>query len=34
MRRRSLRSPLLPFRAEIHSVRHAITMLGEREFRR
>jgi EAL and modified HD-GYP domain-containing signal transduction protein len=31
---RFLNSPLLPFRAEIHSVRHAISLLGEREFRR
>lgn len=29
-----MNSPLLPFRAEIHSVRHAISLLGEREFRR
>src|SRR6266851_4835207 len=34
MRRRSFRSPLLPFRVKTHNVRHAITLLGEREFRR
>jgi EAL and modified HD-GYP domain-containing signal transduction protein len=31
---RFLNSPMLPFRAEIHNVRHALSLLGEREFRR
>jgi c-di-GMP-related signal transduction protein len=31
---RYLNSPLLGLRAEVHSVRHAITLLGEVEFRR
>ena len=31
---RYLNSPVLAFRAEIHNVRHAITLLGDREFRR
>jgi EAL and modified HD-GYP domain-containing signal transduction protein len=31
---RFLNSPALAFRAEIHNVRQAITLLGEREFRR
>jgi c-di-GMP-related signal transduction protein len=31
---RFLNSPMLPFRAEIHSVRHALILLGERDFRR
>jgi c-di-GMP-related signal transduction protein len=31
---RFLNSPMLPFRAEIHSVRHAVILLGERDFRR
>ena len=31
---RYLNSPLLGLRSEVHSVRHAITLLGEREFRR
>jgi c-di-GMP-related signal transduction protein len=31
---RYLNSPLLALRSEVHSVRHALTLLGEREFRR
>ena len=31
---RYLNSPLLGLRSEVHSVRHALTLLGEREFRR
>jgi EAL and modified HD-GYP domain-containing signal transduction protein len=31
---RYLNSPALGLRTEIHSIRHAITLLGEREFRR
>jgi c-di-GMP-related signal transduction protein len=31
---RYLNSPLLGLRAEVHSVRHAVTLLGEIEFRR
>ena len=31
---RFLNSPMLPFRAEIHSVRHAVILLGDRDFRR
>jgi len=31
---RYLNSPALAFRAEIHNVRHAMTLLGQREFRR
>lgn len=31
---RFLNSPVLPLRAEIHNVRHAISLLGQREFRR
>ena len=31
---RYLNSPLLGLRSEVHSVRHAISLIGEREFRR
>ena len=31
---RYLNSPMFAFENEIHSVRHALTMLGERETRR
>src|SRR6266404_1159885 len=31
---RYLNSPMLPMRFEVHSVRHAVSLLGEQEFRR